>query len=146
VKGVPSLPVNNNKFACLNVEEMEELEQVDTKVTPIQNPREKVLRLRKWEYKLPKVYKIAASPSSKSLRIPVQIQTMDTGETHGLEGLVDCGADGEFLSTEFVKRNNIQTRKLTRPIPVNNVDGSPNEHGPISEVADLVLQYKGHTQ
>jgi len=24
------------------------------------------------------------------------------------------------------------------------VDGSPNEHGPILEVADLVLQYKGH--
>ena len=43
MKGVPSLLVNNNKFACLNVEEMEELEQVDTKVTPIRKPRETVL-------------------------------------------------------------------------------------------------------
>src|SRR5262245_27879295 len=71
---------------------------------------------------------------------------MNTRETHGVEGLVDCGADGEFLSAEFVKWNNIQTWKLTCPILVNNVDGSPNEHGPISEMAELVLQYKGHRE
>jgi len=67
VKGVPLLLVNKNKFACLNVEEMEEPEQADVKVTPIQKPWETIPRLRKWEYKLPKVYKIAASPSSKLL-------------------------------------------------------------------------------
>ena len=65
---------------------------------------------------------------------------------HGVNGLVDCGADGEFLDVEFVKQNNIPTWKLTCPILVNNVDRSPNEHGPILEVADLVLQYKGHRE
>ena len=128
------------------MEEVNEPEQVDTKVTPIQKPQETIPRLWKWEYKLPKVYKIAASLSLKSLRILVQIQTMDTGETHGVNGLVDCGADWEFLDAEFVKRNNIPTQKLTHPILVNNVDGSSNEHGPILEVVDLVLQYKGHRE
>jgi len=121
------------------VEEVNEPEQVDVEVTPKWKPRKTVPRLRKWEYKLPKVYKIAALPSSNSLRIPIQVQTMDMGETHGVNGLVDCGADGEFLDAEFVKWNNIPTRKLTHPILVNN------EHGPILEVADLVLQYKGHS-
>ena len=79
MKGVPSLLVNKNKFACLNAEKMEESEQADIEVTPIQKPQETIPQLRKWECKLLKVYKIAALLSSKSLRIPTQIQTMDTG-------------------------------------------------------------------
>ena len=66
MKDVPLLPVNN-KFACLNVEEMEEPERANIEVTPKQKLRETIPRLRKWEYKLPKAYKIAASPSSKLL-------------------------------------------------------------------------------
>jgi hypothetical protein len=29
---------------------------------------------------------------------------------------------------------------------VRNVDGSPNENGPIMEVVDMLLHYKGHTE
>jgi len=60
---------------------------------------------------------------------------MDTGEIHGTECLIDCGADGEFLDAEYARRNNISTQKLSTPIPVNNVDGSLNESRPIVEVA-----------
>ena len=146
--GVPSLPVNNNQFTCLEVEEVsDEGQATDEQDTPKIPKIPKCPKPPKWENKLPRSYKIAvASPGSKSLKIPVQVQTTDTGEIHGVEGLVDCGADGEFLDSEFIKRNKIPTRQLVRPIPVNNVDGSPNENGPIREVADLVLRYKGHTE
>ena len=33
-----------------------------------------------------------------------------------------------------------------QPIPVFNVNGSPNEAGSICEVVDLVLDYKGHSE
>ena len=89
--------------------------------------------------RLPPNYKIATTPSSKSLRIKVQIQTTDTAEIHGVEGLVDCGADGEFIDSDYVRTNRTATRTLTRAIPINNVDGTPNDNGPIKEVMDLVL-------
>jgi len=40
----------------------------------------------------------------------------------------------------------INTQSISRPIPVYNVDGSPNEAGQISEVVDIVLRYKTHSE
>ena len=40
----------------------------------------------------------------------------------------------------------INTRSISRPIPVHNVDGSPNKAGQISEVVDVVLCYKTHSE
>jgi len=40
----------------------------------------------------------------------------------------------------------INTRSISRPIPVYNVDGFPNEAGQISEVVDVVLRYKTHSE
>jgi len=40
----------------------------------------------------------------------------------------------------------INTRSISHPIPVYNVDGSPNEAGQISEVVDIVLRYKTHSE
>jgi len=40
----------------------------------------------------------------------------------------------------------INTRSLSRPIPVYNVDSSSNEAGQISEVIDVVLCYKTHSE
>jgi hypothetical protein len=45
-----------------------------------------------------------------------------------------------------VKSNQIPTRKLSQVVPVYNVDGSPNQDGAISEVADLLLRYNGHSE
>ena len=40
----------------------------------------------------------------------------------------------------------INTQSISRLIPVYNVDGSPNEAGQISEVVDVVLRYKTHSE
>ena len=40
----------------------------------------------------------------------------------------------------------ISTRNISRPIPVFNVDGSPNEARQISKVVDVVLCYKTHSE
>ena len=40
----------------------------------------------------------------------------------------------------------MNTQTLSRNIPVFNVDGSPNETGRISEVVDVVLRYKTHSE
>ncbi|KZV83629.1 hypothetical protein EXIGLDRAFT_592594, partial [Exidia glandulosa HHB12029] len=58
------------------------------------------------------------------LTLKVQLQTLDDHCTIGVSTLVDCGATSEFIGEEFVRVNNLPTRKLERPIPVYNVDGT----------------------
>jgi len=108
--------------------------------------REKRPRRKKWEKNLPKAFVLAATPSSKSFKIPVEIQSTDTQEIKAAKALLDCGASGVFADQKYVDRERLNTRKLTIPIPVNNVDGTPNESGPISEVLDTILCYKGHSE
>ena len=146
VIGVPSLHVNkNNRFSCLKIDDIPEQEDLYS-ATPTVTTNTKSQKRKRWEMRLPSNYQITTMPSSKSLRIKVQLQTTDTAEIHGVEGLVDCGADGEFIDSDYVCTNCIATQTLTRAIPVNNVDGTPNDNGPIREVVDLVLRYKGHSE
>jgi len=81
-----------------------------------------------------------------STHIQVQIQTLDTRAQHELQALLDSGATGLFLSTSFVERNNLNTRKLPRAIPVYNVDGTLNQGGSIKEEVEVIMTFQGHTE
>jgi predicted aspartyl protease len=63
-----------------------------------------------------------------------------------VRALVDSGATGLFIDREYVKSNQIPTTKLSQAVPVYNVDGSANQDGVISEVAELLLRYDGHSE
>ena len=80
------------------------------------------------------------------LVIKVEIQTTDTTEVKSGPALIDCGATGQFMDRDYVERNRLTTWKLQRAIPVFNMDGSPNEVGSITEIVDMILCYKGHTE
>jgi hypothetical protein len=67
------------------------------------------------------------------------MQTLDTGEVVALPALLDCGATGLFIDGNFMKMKNLMTRKLSQPVNVYNVDGTPNEAGKVSEVWETVL-------
>ena len=100
----------------------------------------------KWERRLPDKLVIASDDSPTSLRIKVELETTDTGEKKSLNSLVDSGATGEFLDREYVRSNRLRTRKLSHPIPVYNIDGTLNEAGSITEVVDLILRYRKHSE
>jgi len=59
---------------------------------------------------------------------------------------LDSRATGNFIDQDFVQTKDINTQSISHPIPVYNVDGSPNEAGQISEVVDVVLCYKTHSE
>ena len=80
------------------------------------------------------------------LTIKVEIQNTDTVEIKSGPALVNCGATGQFMDQDYVKRNQLSTRKLQHAIPVFNVDGTHNEAGLITEIVDTILQYNGHTE
>jgi hypothetical protein len=86
------------------------------------------------------------TPSENSLSINVEIEMMDTAMKRNTSALVDCSATILFINAEYVRLNNISTRRLTSPIPVFNVDGTANEAGTITKIADVILRYKGHAE
>jgi hypothetical protein len=140
-----------NRFACLaeesinvnNTSDAAPEPSEEVQITPKPTPHRQV---PKWEHQLPKHYVVASMPGPKSLHLKVELQTTDTGEVLATNALLDCGATGLFIDTEYVKWKRLTVRNLARPIPVYNVDGTLNEAGAISGIVDVVLRYKGHTE
>ena len=81
-----------------------------------------------------------------SIILPIEIGTTDTSEVYSVKALLDSGATGNFIDKDFVRTKGISTWNISRPILVFNVDSSPNEAEQISEVVDVVLRYKTHSE
>jgi hypothetical protein len=113
---------------------------------PKNPPTPKVKRPRWEKKKLPREYTLATTTSNRSLNLPIQLQTTDTQLTKATKALPDCRATGLFMGKDFTQWENINTKKLSMLIPVRNVDGTLNEASPITEVVDIILNYKGHSE
>jgi hypothetical protein len=81
-----------------------------------------------------------------SLAVDVEIESTDTVVKRHTQALIDCGATGCFIDIEWAKLNNVPTHPLTNPIPVYNVDGSANEAGAITDIANVILRYEQHSE
>ena len=95
---------------------------------------------------MPESYCISAIGESNSLKLKVELETMDTSERKSINSLVDSGANGEFIDWEYAKSCWFNLLKLTTPILVYNIDGTPNEAGSITGAVSLILQYKNHLE
>jgi len=101
----------------------------------------------KWEKRLPKQLSInILNARGTSIILPIEVSTTDTSKVHSVKALLDSGATGNFIDRDFIQTKDINTWSISHPIPVYNVDGSPNEVGQISEVVDVVLYYKTHSE
>ncbi|CAK5278575.1 unnamed protein product, partial [Mycena citricolor] len=90
-----------------------------------------LVRKEKWERKLPQRYVVAASPGANSLHLPLEIQSTDNAVQLSLSGLVNCGATSDFIDSTYTSENRLPVRQFSQPIPVYNVDGTPNKAGSI---------------
>jgi len=143
-----SLPVN--RFAVLDVEEVntEMSEPIDAPSLSSSAPdRTTQSQKPKWEKRLPKRLSVnTLDTHGTSIILPIEVSTTDTSEVHSVKALLDSGATGNFIDRDFIQMKDINARSISRPIPVYNMDGSPNETGQISEVVDVVLHYKTHSE
>jgi hypothetical protein len=81
-----------------------------------------------------------------SLTVEVEIESMDTAVRRRTQALINCGATGCFIDTEWAKLNNVPTRPLTKPIPIYNINGTANDAGAITDIADIILHYENHLE
>lgn len=65
------------------------------------------------------------------MTIPVSFHIRD--KTVDSEVLIDSGAQGQFMDTNYARINNFLIQKLPEPITVRNADGSENEQGQITD-------------
>src|SRR6266571_8914977 len=82
----------------------------------------------------------------KCIMLPIHLKTTDTMEESSTEAMVDTGATGDFINQDFVTHAKLPTCKLSQPIPVYNVDGTPNETRSIHEVVNVIMTYNQHSE
>jgi len=139
-----------NRFTVLDVEEVntDVRKPIDAPLLSPSNPdRTTQPQKPKWEKRLPKRLSVnTLDARGTSIILPIEVTTTDTSEVYSIKALLDSRAMGNFIDQDFVQTKGINTWSISRPIPVYNVDGSPNEAGQISEVVDVVLCYKTHSK
>jgi len=142
---VPQSPVN--KFTVLTIEDPNTIDSELVDAPPLTPLVPALLYKPKWKRRLPKLLSISALDARGTfLLLLVEIGTMDTSELHSIKALLDSGATGSFINRGFIHSKGINTWTLSRNIPVFNVDGSPNKAGQISEVVNILLHYKTHSE
>jgi len=149
VKSAPrSLLVN--RFTVLDIEEVNTdiCEPIDAPLLPSSAlNRTTQPRKPKWEKRLPKRLSVnTLNARGTSIILPIEVSTTDTSEVHSVKVLLDSRAMGNFIDQDFVRTKGINTQSISCPILVYNVDSSPNEAGHISEVVNVVLRYKTHSE
>jgi len=139
-----------NRFAVLDIKEVNTdiSEPIDAPSLSSSAPdRTTQPQKPKWEKRLPKRLSVnTLDAHGTSIILPIEVSTTDTSEVHSVKVLLDSGAMGNFIDRDFVCTKDINTRSISYPILVYNVDGSPNKAGQISEVVDVVLRYKIHSE
>ena len=63
-----------------------------------------------------------------------------------VEALLDSGAMGLVMSSEFAKKQGFKLKKLERPINMRNVNGSLNKEEPIEHMVKVNIYYQRHRE
>ena len=63
-----------------------------------------------------------------------------------VEALLDSGATGLVMSSEFARKQGFKLKRLKRPINIRNVNGSLNKERPIEYTVKVNIYYQGHRE
>jgi len=82
----------------------------------------------------------------REVMIKIGLEKLDTQEGIMVEALLDSGATGLVMSSEFARKKGFKLKKLERLMQVRNVDRSFNREGPIENTVEVNVYYKGHVE
>src|SRR6266436_796974 len=92
----------------------------------------------------PSIYVL--SKSAHTLNMSVELQTTTSLHSISTSTLFDSGVTGMFVNRAFAQKHKLETCPLPNPVPVHNVDGTPNENGSIMEEVEVILWYGQHME
>ena len=133
--------VFSNRFEVLKVRVMQRKEGSSKEIA---RDRREILREEKAKRGMKKKEK-----KEKVLReVTVKIGLKQEEEEEGIvtEALLDSEAIGLVMSKEFARRHKFKRTKLERPVYVRNVNGMLNYAGPIVDIVEVEIFFKGHKE
>lgn len=74
-----------------------------------------------------------------SLYLLISLKTTNTSESFSICTLVDSKVTGVSIHRSFIKKYGFNTYKLSKSIPIYNINSTPNKNGQILEIVDMVL-------
>ena len=82
----------------------------------------------------------------REVTVKIGLERIDTQEGVTVEALLDSGATGLVMSSEFAKKQRFKLKKLERPVNVRNVDRSFNKERLIENTVEVKIYYQGHRE
>ena len=82
----------------------------------------------------------------REVTVKIGLERIDMQEGITVEVLLDSGATGLVMSSEFARKQGFKLKKLERPMNVRNVDGLLNKKGPIEHMVEVNIYYQGHRE
>ena len=82
----------------------------------------------------------------REVTVKIGLERIDTQEGITVEALLDSGATGLVMGSEFAKKQGFKLKKLEKPMQMRNVDGSFNKEGPIENTVEVNIYYQGHRE
>ena len=79
---------------------------------------------------------------SPSITLKVTLVGRKSGWEISARALLDCGAEGIIIDHDYAKTHSLTLRTLINPIPVRNVDGTPNKKGTVQFTTIQTIQIK----
>ena len=82
----------------------------------------------------------------REVTVKIELERIDIQEEITVEALLDSGAMGLVMSSEFARKQGFKLKKLERPMHVRNVDGLFNKEGPIEHIMEVNIYYQEHRE
>ena len=82
----------------------------------------------------------------REVTVKIGLERIDTQEGITVEALLDSGATGLVMSSEFARKQSFKLKKLERLMNVRNVDRSLNKERPIKNTVEVNIYYQGHRE
>jgi len=82
----------------------------------------------------------------REVTVKIGLERIDMQEGIMVEALLDSGATGLVMSSEFARKQGFKLKKLNRPMYVRNVDGSLNKEGPIEHTVEVNIYYQEYRE
>ena len=82
----------------------------------------------------------------RKVTVKIGLEKIDTQKGTMVEALLNSGATGLVMSSEFARKQGFKLKKLDRSIYVRNMNSSLNKEGPIEYMVEVNIYYQGHRE
>ena len=82
----------------------------------------------------------------REVTVKIRLERIDMQEGITIKALLDNGATGLVMSSEFAKKQRFKLKRLERLMYIRNMNRSLNKEGPIEYIVEVNIYYQGHRE